>query len=199
MTAILRKAAAVLLVALVLAPSAALASSPGSSTAAETGPTDIITGTIETRFPQRPPSAAAPLYKIRIAEVIKGDLQPGTTTVLTREPAFARCDAAELKPDRTRQYLFQLTADGAQLLAMRCDDVLAATPQLLRQIRQAVQAEEEAENPPQPPAEPEPVVYRDLGVDEARPFGRAAAPGLAIVIVGVLGLLLTGRLGRRRS
>ena len=202
-TSFLRRCAALALVALVCAPAAALASPPDAARAsagsvADTGPTDIFTGVVIARLPQKR-GDQVPLYRVRVDEVIKGRLQRDATATVTRAAAFANCEYARLQPNRTQLVLFQLTADGSALVATECSDAGPADPKLLRELRQQVKAEEEEQNPPPPPAEPDPVVYRDLGVDDPRPVPRAAAPGLAIVIVGVLGLLLTGRLSRRRS
>jgi hypothetical protein len=201
--ATLRRCAVLALVALVCAPAAALASTPDAArasavTAADTGPTDIFTGVVVTRLQQRR-GDRVPLYRVRVDEVIKGRLQRDATATVVRAAAFANCEYARLQPNRTQLVLFQLTDDGSTLTATECSDIGPADPKLLRELRQQAKAEEEEQNPPPPPVEPDPVVYRDLGVDDPRPFPRAAAPGLAIVIVGVLGLLLTGRLSRRRS
>ena len=146
----------------------------------------------------------------------------GDTTVDTAEakvltvPGLDRC-AAFPKDKRTQRYLFRLTNQSGRLVAQKCSDIV----EFVRSDQAAVVEEygdARQPGPPPPPAPPvvelDPVTYTCPDTNEAiadvtatsddcpaldapTTTDRAAAPGLALAIVGVLGLVVVRRLGRR--
>ncbi len=138
--------------------------------------------------------------------------QPGPGGATAQPGPDSTSGAAPI--DRQRR-LFDATVQGEAYVVARCDDAVLASDTVLAQVvEQFGQG-----RPPGSPSTPEPEPFDDvaylcpdtrdavtdlddpagcetLGDDE--PFDRAAAPGLALVIVGLLGLFLARRLGRRR-
>ncbi|HWJ08104.1 MAG TPA: hypothetical protein VNS46_01930 [Nocardioides sp.] len=94
---------------------------------------------------------------------------------------------------RSRRYLFFTTGENAALRADGCDGYASGTmldAATLEEIRTALTAE---------PETPDVVLSRPEGSDEPPDLGRVVAPGAAVSLIGVLGLVLISRLGRRRG
>ncbi len=151
--------------------------------------------------------------------IVFGDTTVDTTEVkVLTVPGLDRC-AAFPKDRRTQRYLFRLTNQSGRLVAQKCSDIVE-----FGRSDQAAVVEEygDARQPgPPPPPEPpvvelDPVTYTcpdtneaiaDVtapvddcpALDDPTTTDRAAAPGLALAIVGVLGLVVVRRLGRRSS
>ncbi len=110
--------------------------------------------------------------------------------------------------------LFETTVQGGNYVVATCDEVVLASETVIAQVTRQLGAG----RPPGLPT-PTPDPLDDVGflcpetddaldvddasscptLDEGQPFDRAAAPGLALVIVGLLGLVVARRLGRSRG
>lgn len=155
----------------------------------------VFTGTVTSV--QKPPGADSGVTMILVDADLgwKGDV-PAKVELATPS-SDAACGVDNLKADE--EYLFFAQSDDAQLTIDSCGGTAKFTPVLGADItKQLGQPEDPAaaeEPPPGPPAADREVI------DDSEPVGftRIAAPGGALVIVGVLGLLVLGRFGRRRQ
>lgn len=147
----------------------------------------------------------------------------GDTTVDTAEvvvhttPGLDRCSGFPTSQE-TQRYLFTLTRQGDALIAQKCTDIREfsrqSQPLVVVKYGDPRVPGPAATPPPEPPAL-DPVTYTcpDTGDELTTVAGgsgdcdalsapaathRAAAPGLALVIVGLLGLVVVRRMGRRR-
>lgn len=136
--------------------------------------------------------------------------QPSEPSAPTTTPS----DSAPTTTIDKRQRVFVGTRDGADYVVTSCKDVSivdAATIATLEERFGEGREPGAVEQPTQPleevgylcPDTRDTVDLDDRGSCEAlqddQSFDRAAAPGLALVIVGVLGLLVVRRIGRRRT
>lgn len=202
------------LVSGLLLPAAAQALPPGG--AAE--PDDVFTAKIE-RVERDPGPVGRPTrytYNVQVQEVY-GDSDISSVRVRVQTTSsFGEC-ATRPESKGSDVYLWKLTRQGSRLVANGCRDVLRATD-----VRLAEAVDEYGE--PRSPIEASPSVpsveFPDVSYtcpvtsaalddvtaaeetcDElAAPqsLDRAAAPGLALIIVGILGWFVVLRLGRSR-
>lgn len=144
--------------------------------------------------------------------------QPGGTPAApTTTPGTSPSSAPPTEPsqdDFKALRAFRTTSSGDRYLVAGCAEVRPATALLLQQLAATPgNARPPGSDEPAPEPDREEVGYlcpgtRDaLDVDDTstcaaleddQSFDRAAAPGLALVIVGILGLLLARRMGRPR-
>lgn len=93
---------------------------------------------------------------------------------------------------RSRRYLFFTTGENSALRADACDGYASGTmidAATLEEIRTALTEEPEV---------PDVVLSRPEGSDDPPDLGRVVAPGAAVSLIGILGLVLVSRVGRRR-
>ncbi|HEY0951930.1 hypothetical protein [Nocardioides sp.] len=145
---------------------------------------DVFVGTVE----ERTERARTVEYAVRVERIYKGDLDTTDATVTTLARARA-CGLPDLRPDTS--YVF-MTA-GADLEITSTGGTSPASTSRVARVERLLGSGRAAE----PPA---PVEATFTTVGEApTSFERVAAPGAALVLVGLLGLLLVAGLGRRRA
>lgn len=135
------------------------------------------------------------LHRVAVVRSLKGGLVQGTQgDVLLTPPA----DDPTRAPQQLRvgiRYLFFASRGAQGLAADGCDGwarTTGLTPARLTELVAAVKAAEEERAAVQLAVPPG-------GVDDAPTLGRLVAPGAAVALVGLLGLLLVSRLGRQRG
>ena len=117
---------------------------------------------------------------VRVDRIYKGQLTSGEQRVRT---TGGRCGLGRLTPDE--RYVVMATPDGDSWLAGPRSGTAAASDALLARV-QSVLGQGTA---PATPAAPPKVDLEQVGSARPTPFLRMAAPGLALIIVGLLGLL----------
>ena len=201
-TAVRRLLAACLLaaaVAVVGASAASAASAPDACsrvTAAQAAADAdaVFTGTV-TGVERVDRSADDVLFanEVDVELVFKGRVGVETVTVATRPPTRRSAGLDALQ--RGESYLFFVRGvenDPAVFVAGGCSGTTLALDELVTRVEQLL-GEGRGPVPPDPPA----ATLEPVEGSEPAAFTRAAAPGLALVLIGLLGLVVVRRLGRR--
>lgn len=127
-------------------------------------------------------------YRVEVDRVYQGSLVTDSVTVTAR--VGTRCAAPLLAQDK--RYLFFVTEEGSQLMAT------GATARATRALTDKVVAKlgDGVAPRPTPPATAE---FTKVADASPAALSRLVAPGAALVIVSLLGLLVLGRVGRRHA
>jgi hypothetical protein len=126
-------------------------------------------------------------YEIEADTVYKGDVRTSTVDVRSRNND---CSLGDLESDE--RYVFFVTEQGSELRADQCGGTAASSGRLVSEVEQVSGEGTELGRSNQPD---EPVAVEFTKVSDAEPdsLTRIAAPGAAIVLVGLLGLLVVRR------
>lgn len=127
-------------------------------------------------------------YAITATRAYKGTVE--RSTVVTSNQATSACGLGELKVGT--DYVFLVAGDAPPFTASSCGGSGPANTSRVAQVEEALGAGTAIEAP----APPAPTMTK---VEEAVPasVARLAAPGGALVLIGLLGLLVVGRLARK--
>jgi hypothetical protein len=113
-------------------------------------------------------------------------------------------ETVQVQTDRTRtecslgqlvtgtEYMFFVTGTGTPWVASGTSGTQVSDPTVASQVEAVL-------GPGQPPVQPAPekAVFTPVDTGEPQSLSRAAAPGVALVLIGLLGLLLVRGLARR--
>lgn len=154
----------------------------------------VFTGTVASGTRSQAGDATVTLtHEVVLDRVYKGRIDSVDQTVLTTQRTQATCGLGLLRTDD--RYVFLVVADGTQTWRDDgCGGTRPATAALIQQVEDVLGEGRSA----QPAPEPGPVELTEVDTTEPMSLSRAAAPGLALVLVGLLGLVLVGRLNARR-
>lgn len=166
------------------APAQACTCAPNDSVTKQAGRVDVVlTGVLrgQEREGQRR------VYTVDVERIYQGRVADTPVEVTTS--ARNTCGLGSLDVDRG--YVFFATqGSGATLGSAKCTGTSRATPAYVRDVEQALGAGNPVPRAPDPANDaPEPEFTRVADADPP-PFTRLAAPGGAMVLIGVLGLLL---------
>jgi hypothetical protein len=103
------------------------------------------------------------------------------------------CDLRGLRVDRS--YVFFVTEEGAELRADRCGGTALADDKYVGQVEDVLGAGTPIGAAP--PADNPPPEFTRVADAEPETLTRMAAPGIALVLVGLLGLVVVRRATRR--
>ena len=129
-------------------------------------------------------------YDVKVDNVYKGDItSPQVTVKSDADPT--RCGLSGMTADT--RYLFFVRANEANLLANKCGGTGPARSTKTQKVV-ALLGPGTTPIPPTPP----PAEFTSVAGAEPLPLTRLAAPGAAMVLLGLLGLMIFGVLGRSR-
>lgn len=160
----------------------------------------VLVGTVDSRGHQigdTPDSGFR--YKIQVTAQIPDDADPTLTKSVTVNHTP---DGAEpvARLDQGEDYFFAVTGRRDTFVAQGCAAALPYQDQLEREIEATIDGQQG--DPESPTAEPSQLTFTlgdetDGGATAS--FGRSIAPGLAITLLGILGLIAFAIAGRRSA
>lgn len=150
----------------------------------------VFRGTLVAVTPPADSTASDALvtYDIQARTAFKGSVEYATQVVSAASGASCGLEGMQVGAE----YVFFATGTTPPFQASLCGGTERVTPDRLTKIEKVLGEGTDIEVPPPPPP-------TRTKVETAPPasFTKLAAPGAAVVVVGILGLLLVGRLARR--
>ena len=129
------------------------------------------------------------LQTVTVDQVYQGKVTTETVTVLT-DRNRAGCSLGALTKDV--DYMFFVTGTGEPWVASGTSGTRISNDSVIAQVVDLI-------GPGAPPIQPapEPATFTPVDTSEPQSFSRAAAPGGALVLVGLLGLIVVRGVSRR--
>jgi hypothetical protein len=151
----------------------------------------VFTGTVTraTTTPAKRHAPSATTADVEVKRVYKGAI--ATTTVRVGSTRTSR-DCARVRLREHREYVFFVSGDGSDLTTDGCSGTRRADRPTLARVEGVL-----GDGRPPVPPRPEQAVFSRVVDAEPPTLTRMAAPGIALVIVGLLGLVVVRRLGAR--
>ncbi|WP_426243154.1 hypothetical protein [Nocardioides sp. LHG3406-4] len=147
----------------------------------------VFTGVIDS---VSAPSAGSVTYSVTADRVFKGGLG-GAAVAVTSPAQTSACGLGELSSDRP--YVFLVARSGTAYTAESCGGTAPVSTDVNERVGRLLGPGE----PVTAVAAPESATYTQVETAAPTDLARLAAPGAALVIVGLLGLAVVRRLGRR--
>lgn len=141
-------------------------------------------------LPAKGPAKGPLRLRVRVLAAWKGTTQPQTTVTVTF--FSGPCRTWTLAHRVPEEYLFFVdgTRSGTLAAAGNAPRVVAHTAALVAVLGPATGGTQPT---------PRPVTFTPTGAAEPRTFLKVAAPGIALLIIGVLGLIVVAQVGRRAA
>jgi hypothetical protein len=177
------------LVVLTAAPALARCPDLGGTPAQAKRASDVFTGTLGDHHRHRVHGKKLAVWTVDVDRVYKGSISDASVEV-TAPPTAMSCG---ITGDHGDSYVFFAQHDGDRLTVARGDGTAPATKKLVAKVEDLL-GDGRSATPP----EPIEATFTLVAGDPAD-FQRVAAPGAALVIVGLLGLALASWRGRRRT
>jgi hypothetical protein len=152
----------------------------------------VFTGTVTAVAKQEKPAGergAYFLHDVTVTRVYQGEVDTEDVQVRS-ERTPKECSLGELEVGT--DYVFFVTSSGDPWIAGSGAGTAVADPELVDKVVRLL-----GEGHPAVPPPPESAEFTAVDTDEPTTLSRAAAPGLALVLVGLLGLVVVRGLGRR--
>ncbi|MCW2765012.1 MAG: hypothetical protein JWO11_971 [Nocardioides sp.] len=194
----LRLLAALLLagscVVLTTVPAHAACSCRGATTQSHTKNAQaVFTGTVTAAVSTRKSGGqqgATFTHHVTVDRVYKGDIASVDVQVATDSATRSNCGLGKLTADK--RYMFFVRGGSDVWTAESCGGTAPASAKLVSQVERLL-----GNGRPATPPEPQRAVFTNVSDGEPATLARAAAPGVALVLVGLLGLIVVRRVGRR--
>lgn len=171
------------------APASAACPPPSTLEERAAAAADVFTGTVA----ESAESGSTMTYTVTVGQVYKGSVSTEQVAITTDTRPRA-CGLPTLAPGE--EYVFFARERGDELTTGRRTGSAPATDAYVARVEAVLGSGRPAVPPPPPPAE---AVTFDTVADPPAEVSRVAAPGLALILVGLLGLALASWRGRRRS
>ena len=149
---------------------------------------DVFTGTVSDVSRQRS-GRPVTTYTVAVERVYKGEVRTATVEVSSTGSSHS-CALTDLKVDRS--YLFFARADGSALSANSCGGTAPASAAQVTRVERLLGDGRPATPPQVPKAE-----FTRVANAQPESLSRLAAPGVALVLAGLLGLFVVRRLNAR--
>lgn len=154
---------------------------------------DVFTGTVTSARTSGTARRGTVTYGVAVQRVYRGGVHTDDVTVTTaRGPRSCGLDRLR----ENRRYLFLASASGSELVLDSCGGTAPARPAVVRRVERVL-GQGRAPSPTAAPSPPPQATFTRVSVSTPGSVTRLAAPGAALVLLGLLGLVVVRRLGKR--
>jgi hypothetical protein len=151
---------------------------------------DVFTGTVADVARSGSARRGTVTYDVAVERVYKGAVRSDRVSVTTSRAA-SLCGLGDLRADH--RYVFLARTSGSELTIRSCGSTGPAHAALVGKIEKLLGDGRD----PSPPPPPQQAEFTAVAGSRPPSVTRVAAPGVALVLVGLLGLVVVRRLARR--